>query len=147
MPVDLSQLEAAVREAGRQIADRAAEITLQECKDACPVSNPSPTNLTSGQLRDSLQILEESDDGTVFLRAIGSELPYAQFTDDVDTAAHEINPVYGSRLRFYSERTGKIEFRKSVWHPGTTGTRWFAEPMPGRWEQACEQANTEVDIG
>lgn len=129
----------------RDLRDRAAEVVRAETSDAAPVGTATPTSPAGyqpGGLRDSIVLLDQADNGTTFSVTIKADKEYAEFTDE-DTRAHEIvsNPG-GPKLRFWWENgpAGEgIYVFNSVFHPGTTGTHWFKDALPERWERALEQ--------
>lgn len=134
---DWSSLEQKIHERADEIMDQAYELVLDDCRDDCPVSTPTPTSTREpGQLRDSLRLLEQYTNGTLHVRAIGSDLDYAPYTDEVDTGTHDIfgNPW----LRFWWDGPNGpgIYFYKHVVHPGTTGQRWFHSKNLGRFQSA-----------
>jgi len=145
--VDVSDLKQAIEDYAVGLADRAAALVVDKAKAAAPVSTPSPTNNHSGQLRDSLDVLEsfESATGTgvVAVRAVGSLLNYAQFTDEVDTAPHQIYPLGTHHLRFWWDRGpagAGVYYMPHVNHPGTTGKRWFASSAEAWWLDALQSS-------
>ena len=60
------------------------------CAPSFSGTRGTPTNPNPGTLRDSMRILETVDDSPTFGGAIGSDLDYAGFTDEIDTQPHVI---------------------------------------------------------
>lgn len=125
--------------------DEAAQIVLEMCIADCPVSEPTPTNFQSGLLRDSLRIEDTEDDDLSVSVSIGSDLDYAQYTDEVDTSIHPIDATNVPFMRFWWENApiewggpGIYKF-EHVTHPGTKGQKWFSSKMEDRWQTALEQ--------
>lgn len=148
MSVDVSSLIQDVTDFAVQVRDSAIDTVLAECKDVCPVSEADPIRpyRVPGGLRDSLKIVDIQDAGTTFSAAVVSDLPYAQWTDDVDTPDHEIGPG-PIPLVFWWERGPQgpaiYQFHR-VHHPGTTGQKWFTDPMPERWDSALNAAAAQI---
>lgn len=143
MAVDMSGLVEEIENYARQLRDAAAADVLASCKEDCPVSEVTPTNPVSGTLRDSLEIVDVDDDGTVFSFAIQSEVDYASFTDEEDTVEHPIRAKYAPRLRFWWEdgpAGAGIYHYKQVTHPGTKGQHWFASKNEERFNDALERS-------
>lgn len=139
----MSDLIADVRTAGATIADVAGDLVVDMCKADAPVSQASATNPAPGRLRDDIRILDRLS-GDVEMRAVGSDLVYAGFTDEVDTAPHRIEATNSPLLRFHWDRGPSgpgVYFFRFVNHPGTTGRRWFASKMDDRWVSALDTAN------
>lgn len=147
MTADVSTLIDDIERYAAAVADAAALIVLADCKAAAPVSEPTPTNFTSGQLRDSLALADSADISPVFARSVVSPLDYAQYTDTVDTMPHEIRARNAPVLRFWWDRgpagPGIYHYLR-VLHPGTRGQHWFTEPMPARWDDALDTVKDAV---
>lgn len=142
MAVDISELLDAISEEGRRVRDEVADDVLASARDDAPVSPPSPTNDHSGQLRDSLEVVDFDEGDGVFTFAVVSDLDYAQFTDDVDTSPHEIVAVNARFLRFWWENGPggpDIYYFTSVQHPGTHGQHWFGDKMQDRVDDALRR--------
>lgn len=92
--------------------------------------NARPHFIT-GNLNQSISA--ESDDGWASA-IVGSSLLYSIFVE-VGTRAHTIEPVFASFLKFFWDKTGEIEYRKTVHHPGTPAFNlllkaWLQEMEP-----------------
>lgn len=138
---DMTGLLQAIDDYASKLADAAAAELIDLARADAPVSTPSMTNFHSGRLRDSLGVLASTDTTPSFVRTVGSELPYAGFTDTIDTAPHLIAAKNAPFLRFYWENgpggAGIYHFR-FVNHPGTRGQHWFTEKLPDRWAATLE---------
>lgn len=109
-------------------------------KMSAGVGTPTPTRMTpGGALRMSIKTIKEPATETQLEARVGSNRPYALWH-------HEGTGIYGGkgpylikpkkpggRLRFWWARTGTIEYRKSVVHPGSKPnpylTRWLREAV------------------
>lgn len=140
----MSGMERAIRDEAARIVRAAGEIVLADVKDSCPVGQDTPTRRTApGGLRDSFEIVEIDDTGDVYSLTIGSDVDYASFTDEQDTAPHLIFASATTVLRFWWDNgpggPGIYNLR-FVRHPGTHGQHWFASKNQARWDHALAEA-------
>lgn len=148
MAVDVSDLIAAVEAARDTIGAGAALRVVDMAKLDAPVSEVTPTNSHSGQLRDSIAVLDDTVEGNSAIWTVGSDLEYAGFTDEVDTSPHIIRAVNAPMLRFWWDRGPQgpgIYHYLWVRHPGTRGQRWFASRNAERWERALTAVSSDYN--
>lgn len=142
--IDMSGMERQIRDEAARVLHAAGDIVLADVKDACPVGQDTPTRRTApGGLRDSFAITQVDDIGDVYSLTIGTDVEYASFTDEEDTAPHLIFASASKVLRFWWDNgpggPGIYNLR-FVRHPGTHGQHWFASQNQTRWQSALQQA-------
>lgn len=138
---DVSGALSDLEDYARDLRDKAGELVVNDTVANAPVSEHKPgDDRTPGTLRDSIELRDASDDGSVFSVTIIADTEYAEFTD-TGSAPHDI--IGRPTLTFWWEGgprgVGFYTFR-SVHHPGFAGYEWFAKPMPDRWESALQEA-------
>ena len=126
----LSSIEAYAGAVGEVVRDELETTT----KEAAPVK--------TGELRDEITVTVGAGGGSVDW-TVDSPADYSSYTDE-GTEAHPIvgNPL----LAFDWPEAGGTVIVHSVMHPGTTGTHWFDEAMPDRFQQALDLAAATVEV-
>lgn len=127
-----------LRELIERYAAEVGDVVRDELEEATKTAAPVKT----GEMRDEITVTVSAGSGQVAWE-VDSPAEQSSFTDE-GTQAHRIqgNPL----LAFDWPQAGGLVIVRSVNHPGTQGTHWFADPMPQRFQDALDVAAAQVTL-
>lgn len=132
---DATGLRARVRERAREIGGDAADQVRQALVGAAPRGE-------TGETARSVRVDELPEFGNRLAWRAVAPTPQAEWTDK-GTRPHPISPIPNrpnAHLRFVIPGVGVIFTKKTVHHPGTTGTGWFTDTVRDEWAPALRRA-------
>lgn len=131
---DASGLRALIEQYVAELAPVVDAELEASTKEAAPVRD--------GTLRDEITVSTAHGSGAVTW-TVDSPADHSSYTDE-GTQAHPIrgNPL----LAFDWPEAGGTVIVRSVMHPGTTGTHWFEQPMPERFQEALDVGVAQVAV-
>lgn len=126
---DLDNLRVRVRQRSVTAMGAAAPKLQKALRKAAPVDTGFMAQMTT------VSAVKRTLGGSSVATRVGA--PYASYTVPPGTPPHIIRPVRAKALRFFWPVVGRVVFFAKVNHPGSPGTRWYADVIES-WPKLVE---------
>lgn len=145
MPATAERFRTSLRSWAGRVVDEWVDELAEAMRPEAPIGTPSPTQTRPpGELRASIRaehrphVLGNSFRGRLLAPVIQAA------TTDKGARPHIIRPVRAKTLRFYWPRTGQIEHRLVVHHPGNAPAPWWQEGLRRQAQPTLSRAARRV---